>query len=228
MVIIKGFLESSFIDYPSKLASVIFTAGCNFYCHYCHNPELVNPELPFFTEEEVLEKIKNKKDWIDGVAITGGEPTMHKNLPEFIKKIKERGLLVKLDTNGSNPEMIKQLIDEKLIDYIAMDIKAPLDKYEKITQIKVDTKKIKKSIELIRTSGIKYEFRTTVLPDLISEKDLIKIGQMLDGSELFVIQSFRNTVTLDEEYMNKESFLKPQISHFVRILKPYFKKVMSR
>ncbi|PIU62016.1 anaerobic ribonucleoside-triphosphate reductase activating protein, partial [archaeon CG07_land_8_20_14_0_80_38_8] len=126
MVIIKGMVESSFIDYPGKIALVVFTAGCNFHCHYCHNPELVNPTPPFISEEKILLKLEKKREWLDAVVISGGEPTLHPDLPEFIKKIKdETGLLVKLDTNGSNPEMLKKLINEKLIDYVAMDVKAP-------------------------------------------------------------------------------------------------------
>ncbi|VVB74483.1 7-carboxy-7-deazaguanine synthase [Candidatus Tiddalikarchaeum anstoanum] len=228
MVIIKGFIESSFIDYPGKIACVIFTAGCNFYCHYCHNPELVTPEPPFLSEDQVLKKIDNKRDWIDGIVISGGEPTMHKDLPKFIEKVKEKGLMIKLDTNGSNPDMLKELLDKKLIDYVAMDIKAPLEKYDKITQEKCNVDDIRKSIDLIQHSGIPYEFRTTILPSLVSEHDLIKIGQVLEGSELFVIQQFRNEVTLDESYKTQPGYLKPQIDHFVRMLKPYFKKVISR
>jgi len=228
MVIIKGVIESSFIDYPGKISIVIFTVGCNFHCHYCHNPELVNPEPPFMSEDKVLEKIDNKKEWIDGIVISGGEPTLHKDLPELIKKIKSRGLLVKLDTNGSNPEMLKELINSKLIDYIAMDVKAPLKNYPKIVQCEADTKKIKESIELIKTSGIAYEFRTTILPSLVSEKDLIEIGYLLEGSDLLVLQAFRNNKTLDESYATQPSYLQPEMDHFVRILKPFLKKIISR
>ncbi|MBN1923880.1 MAG: anaerobic ribonucleoside-triphosphate reductase activating protein [Nanoarchaeota archaeon] len=228
MVIVKGIIESSFIDYPGKISLVVFTAGCNFHCHYCHNPELVNPEPPFMAEDKVFKLIDNKKEWIDGVVITGGEPTLHQDLPLFIKKIKERGLLVKLDTNGSNPEMIKELTDSKIVDYLAMDVKAPLEKYESVTQIKVKTEDLKKSIQLIKESGIDYEFRTTILPSLLNEKDLVKIGYLLEGSKLLVLQSFRNEVTLDESYNTQPSYLKPEMEHFVRVLKPYFKKVISR
>ncbi len=228
MVIIKGVIESSFIDYPGKISLVVFTAGCNFHCHYCHNPELVNPEPPFVNEEKVFKLLDSKKEWIDGVVISGGEPTLHPDLFEFIKKIKEKGLLVKLDTNGSNPAVLKKLIDEKLVDYIAMDVKAPLEKYSIITQMKVDLTNIKKSIKLIKESGIDYEFRTTILPALITEKDLLSIGYLLEGSDLLVLQTFRNEVTLDESYNTQPSYLKPEMDHFVRVLKPFFKKVISR
>jgi pyruvate formate lyase activating enzyme len=228
MVIIKGVVESSFIDYPGKISLVVFTAGCNFHCHYCHNPELVNPAPPFVKEEKVFKIIEAKQEWIDGVVITGGEPTLHPDLPKFIKEVKETGLLVKLDTNGSNPEMLKKLIDERLIDYIAMDVKAPLKDYDNITQINCNPELIKESIKLIRESGVAYEFRTTILPSLIKEEDLIKIGYLLEGSDLMVVQTFKNEKTLDESYQTQPSYLQPETDHFVRILKPFFKKVISR
>ncbi|MFA5303702.1 MAG: anaerobic ribonucleoside-triphosphate reductase activating protein [Candidatus Nanoarchaeia archaeon] len=228
MVIIKDVLESSFIDYPKKISMVIFTAGCNFRCHYCHNPELVNPELPFMAEDKVLKKIESKKEWVDGIVITGGEPTLHKDLPEFIKKIKKMGLMIKLDTNGTNPEMLKKLIDEKLVDYIAMDVKAPLEEYSKITCTEFDTNLIKQSIEIIKTSGIDYEFRTTILPKLIKEEDILKIGYLLNGAKVLALQTFKNEKTLDAEYQTQPSYLKPQMEHFSRIIKPFIKNVISR
>ncbi|MDD2678567.1 MAG: anaerobic ribonucleoside-triphosphate reductase activating protein [Candidatus Nanoarchaeia archaeon] len=228
MVIIKDVLESSFIDYPKKISLVIFTAGCNFRCHYCHNPELVEPELPFMSEEKTLKKIESKKDWIDGVVITGGEPTLHADLPEFIKKIKEMGLMVKLDTNGTNPEMIRKLMEEELIDYIAMDVKAPLEEYSKVTSVKIDESLIKKSIELIKNSGIEYEFRTTILPKLLKEEDIIKIGYLLNGAKLLALQTFKNKKTLDSEYKTQKSYLQPQMEHFSRVIKPFVKTVITR
>jgi pyruvate formate lyase activating enzyme len=228
MVIIKDIIESSFIDYPKKISMVVFTAGCNFKCHYCHNPELVNPELPFMAEDKALKKIEAKKEWVDGIVITGGEPTLHSDLPDFIGKIKKMGLMVKLDTNGTNPAMLKKLIDERLIDYIAMDVKAPLDDYSKVTCTDFDAKLLKQSIDLIKDSGIEYEFRTTILPKLLKEDDIIKIGYLLNGAKLLVLQSFKNDKTLDPEYQTQPSYLKPQIEHFSRIIKPFIKNIISR
>lgn len=228
MVIIKDVLESSFIDYPKKISMVVFTAGCNFRCHYCHNPELVEPELPFLGEDKALKKIESKKEWIDGVVITGGEPTLHQDLPEFIKKIKAMGLLVKLDTNGSNPEMLSKLIDKGLIDYIAMDVKGPLEDYKKITCTHFDSNILKKSIELIKNSNVEYEFRTTIVPTLLKEEDILKIGYLINGAKLLVLQTFKSTKTLDPNYKNQASYLKPQMEHFIRIIKPFVKNVISR
>jgi pyruvate formate lyase activating enzyme len=228
MVIIKDIIESSFIDYPKKISMVVFTAGCNFRCHYCHNPELVNPELPFMSEDKAIKKIESKKEWVDGIVITGGEPTMHADLPDFIRKIKKMGLLIKLDTNGTNPEMIELLINERLIDYIAMDVKAPLENYSKVTGSNFDTNIIKKSIELIKTSGIDYEFRTTILPKLFKEEDIMKLGYILNGANLLVLQSFKCGKTLDPDYTTQPSYLKPQMEHFARIIKPFIKSVILR
>jgi len=228
MVIIKDMIDSSFIDYPKKIAMVIFTAGCNFKCHYCHNPELVNPELPFLSEDKAIKRIEAKKEWVDGIVITGGEPTLHPDLPEFIKKLKKMGLMVKLDTNGTNPQMLKKIFEEKLIDYIAMDIKAPLEDYKKITCTDFDTKLISQSIELIKNSGIEYEFRTTILPKLLKEEDIIKIGYLLNGAKVLVLQTFKSEKTLDPEYKTQPSYLKPQMEHFARIIKPFIKNVISR
>lgn len=228
MVIIKDVLDSSFIDYPKKISMVIFTAGCNFRCSYCHNPELVEPELPFMAEDKALKKIEAKKEWIDGVVITGGEPTLHADLPDFIKKLKAMGLMIKLDTNGSNPEMLKKLIDEGLIDYVAMDIKASLEEYKKTTCTSFDYNLIKKSIELIKTSNIEYEFRTTIVPKLLKEEDLLKIGYLINGAKLLVLQTFKNTKTLDPSYKTEASYLKPQMEHFSRIIKDYVKTIQIR
>jgi pyruvate formate lyase activating enzyme len=228
MVIIKNLLESSFIDYPKKISMVIFTAGCNFQCHYCHNPELVNPELPFMSEDKVLKKIEEKKEWVDGIVITGGEPTLHKDLPDFIKKIKKMGLMIKLDTNGTCPNMLKELFEEQLIDYIAMDVKAPLESYSKITRTEFNTNLIKQSIDLIKDSGVEYEFRTTILPKLLKEEDILKIGYLLNGAKLLVLQTFKNEKTLNSEYQTQPSYLKPQMEHFSRIIKPFIKNVISR
>jgi pyruvate formate lyase activating enzyme len=228
-MIIKGLQEFTLIDYPKKVACTIFTFGCNFRCKYCHNPELVfnngTPEIP---EEEILKFLDERKDFLDGICITGGEPTLHKDLPEFIFKIKKFGLLVKLDTNGTNPEMLKKLTKNKLVDYVAMDIKAPLEKYEKVVGVKVNKKKIQESVNVIRNSGLEYEFRSTILPALHSKEDLIKIGEWLKGSKKFCIQNFVPTKTLEEKFKKEKSFSSKELGEFVDILKPYFEKVEIR
>lgn len=227
---IKGYLPTSLIDYPGKICSVVFLPNCNFRCPYCQNPDLVlRPnELPSFNVEDVLTHMKNRKGWLDGVCITGGEPTLHADLPKFIEKIKELGLLVKLDTNGTNPKMLKELIDRKLIDYVAMDVKAPLDEYEKVVRVNVDKNMLRESINLIRNSGIDYEFRITVVPDFTGKKEIEKIGKLLEGSKRFCIQQFRSLRTLDESYQKKKPYNPDELKELAEVAKPFFKEVCVR
>lgn len=229
-MLIKGFQRVSLIDYPGKLCSIVFVGGCNFRCSYCYNIELVEtPEkLKTIPEEEIINFMKKRKGLLDGVCITGGEPTIQKGLEEFAKKIKDMGFLVKVDTNGSNPEILKKLIEKKLVDYIAMDIKAPLEKYEKIIKVTVDLEKIQESIDLIRKSYIDYEFRTTVVPKFFDEKDATVIGNWLKGSKNYYIQQFRPGKTLDVKLKNEKPYAPEKLKKFAEILKPFFDNVEVR
>ena len=201
------------IDYPGKIAATVFTIGCNFFCSFCHNSELVDPEKikkqPIISEKEFFEFLESRKGDLDGVCITGGEPTIHKDLPGFIKKIKELGFSVKLDTNGSNPEMLKKLIGEKLIDYIAMDIKGPL-------QIP------KKSVEIIKNSGIDYEFRTTIVPALHKKEDIIKIAKEISPAKKYFLQQFRPGKNLDKKFEKEKTYSKKELDEFCEVIKSYF------
>ena len=187
---IGGFQKCSLIDYPGRLSAIIFTLGCNFKCSYCHNPELVNPELfpEPIPEEDILSFLTTRKGKLDALVITGGEPTMQKDLVEFALKVKELDFLVKLDTNGSNSRILEKLIG--IVDYVAMDIKAPLEKYHQVSNSNIDTGEIKKSIELIMNSGRDYEFRTTVVKSELEESDILKIGELIQGARLFVLQKY--------------------------------------
>jgi len=230
---IKGFQETSFIDYPGKICSLVFLGNCNFRCPYCHNPDLILGNIVDLDEEKIINFIIEKKKWIDGVCITGGEPSLHKDVIDFAKKLKEKGFLVKFDTNGTNPELLKELIKKKLVDFIAMDIKNPLKKYEEITKTKVDVEKIKKSIELIKKSGnkkdgIDYEFRTTILPKHHNEKSLIEIAKDLKGAKKFVLQNFKTGRCLDETYNKEKSFSHDELMKFKELVKDYFKEVEVR
>ena len=191
-MIVKGLMKTSLIDFPGNIAAVIFTAGCNMRCPFCHNAKLVlnSKELKKYNEEEIFSFLKTRKHLIDGVCITGGEPTLYKDLPDYIRKIRAMGLKVKLDSNGTNPQMLKYLFDEKLIEYIAMDIKHTPDKYIVAAGADTPMTKIKESIKLIRESGVDYEFRTTILPEIHSKKDIIEIGKWLSGCMQYSIQNF--------------------------------------
>ena len=193
-MLIGGFQKFSLIDYPGRICAIIFTQGCNFKCPYCHNPELVDSKLfqEPINEKIILSFLEQRKRKLDGIVITGGEPTLQKDLPEFIKKIRNAGFSVKLDSNGTNPKMLKFLIEKNLINYIAMDIKAPLEKYKKVVGVKNNTNLIKESIKTIMSSGLKYEFRTTFAKGILTEVDIMTIGKLIKGARLYVLQKLIN------------------------------------
>ncbi len=192
----KGHQKSSFIDYPDKISTVLFTGGCNFRCPYCHNSELVNNLEEDILEEYVFDFLRKRKKMLDAVCISGGEPTMNDDLYDFIIRVKELGYLVKIDTNGTNPNMIRRLIKDNLLDYIAMDIKAPLKKYKDITILNVDIDAIKESINIIINSDVNYEFRTTICRELLSKQDIRDMAEYLKGSKKYVLQNFTDTDTV--------------------------------
>lgn len=230
MVSIKGLQKTSLIDYAPHVASVIFLKGCNFRCPYCQNPDLVldSAELPTMPEEEILNFLEKRKKWIDGVCISGGEPTIQKDLPVFVEKIKKLGLKVKLDTNGSSPQMLKELIDKKLVDHISMDIKAPIEKYVDVIKIKININDIKESVDIIKKSDIDYEFRTTVVPTITKEEDIKKIGEWLKGSERFFIQQFRPNTCLDKNFESIKPYTKQELQKLMILAEPYFEFVGMR
>lgn len=191
-MIIGGLQKVSLVDYPGHISATLFLQGCNFRCPYCHNPELVNPELfqrPL-PEEEVWAFLRNRVGKLDGVAITGGEPTLHKDLPDIMRRIKGLGLLVKLDTNGSHPDMLEQIIGLRCVDYIAMDLKAPLERYAELTGVRVDIAAIQKSIRLIMDAPVASEFRTTVVRSLLTPEEVMAIGRMIQGARRYALQRF--------------------------------------
>lgn len=226
-LLIKGFQKTSLVDYPGKVAAVVFVGKCNFRCPYCHNRDLVldYDSLPTIKEKEVLEHLLAKKKWIDGVCISGGEPLLYKELSEFARKVKKAGFLVKIDTNGTNPSLLGEMIKEKVVDYIAMDIKGPLDRYEFVTRSKVNLADIKKSVELIRKSGIRYELRMTVVPGLHERKDFTKIGKWLKGARLFAIQQFRPRNCIDKSFERIEPFSLGEIEKFKKVMERYVKRL---
>ena len=189
---IAGFQPNSFIDFKGRIAALVFTPYCNMRCWYCHNKSILdNPEL--LSEDEILKKIERDKFLLDGVVITGGEPTLQADLLDFIKKIKAMGLDVKVDTNGKRPDVIRELIELKIIDYIAMDVKAPLNKYFKVTPTTLESEEIlRESINLIINSGIDHEFRMTVIPQLTLE-DIEEAAKEVKGAKAFYLQQYRDT-----------------------------------
>jgi len=192
---IKGYLKSSFIDYPDKIASVIFLGGCNYRCPYCHNGELVhNDDCGLIDLDDIRAHIKKRKGIIDGVVVTGGEPTLSKGIVGFLEELRETGISVKLDTNGSRPEVLREIIGKGLVDYLAMDVKSSLEGYNKAIGHKTfDENTVMKSIKYIRDSGVPYEFRTTLVKELHPEIDIMGVGALLDGSDKLVLQQYNSS-----------------------------------
>ena len=217
-MIIGGLQKTSLLDFPEKIAAIVFTMGCNFRCGYCHNPELINGEAKI---EEVFEFLKTRQGKLDGVVITGGEPCLQKDLPEFIKQVKELGFAVKLDTNGSFPERLEKVLPD--LDYVAMDIKAPLEKYSQIVNVDVDTSNILKSIEVLKNGGVDYEFRTTVVKSQLSLEDFEKIGQLIQGAPRYYLQRFEASKILDKSLENEKTYSTEEFERIIDILKSYVK-----
>ncbi len=201
MLEIKGFLETSFVDWPGKICSVLFLPHCNLRCPYCHNhPLVLHPEqYSSLSLRDLLNRLLSFRGWIDGVCLTGGEPTLHADLLSLIQKIKRLGFLVKLDTNGSNPQLLKQLISEKKVDFVSMDVKAPLDpiRYSRIAGLSVSLDLIWESIRVLKRGAVEYEFRTTVVPGLHSRDDILRLGGQLRAGSRMVLQNFNPENPMD-------------------------------
>ena len=229
-MLIGGFQKFSLIDYPGKICAIIFTQGCNFRCPYCYNIELVEPSKfsSSIPEEEIFSFLKNRKGRLDAVEVTGGEPTLQKDLLLFLKKIKELGFLVKLDSNGSAPEKVQQAIEQGVVDYLAMDIKAPLERYQEVTRSQVDPQKIAETIHLIMSAGLDYEFRTTVVKSLLSLDDLLKIAQLIKGAKRYALQKFVPTKTLDPAFQNEEPYSDEELQNFQEKISPYVGECLLR
>jgi anaerobic ribonucleoside-triphosphate reductase activating protein len=225
---IGGIIKTSLVDYPGKVACSIFTIGCNFRCGYCHNPELVVPDkyILALSSDDVLEYLKTRIGLLDGVAISGGEPTLHKDLPIFIKSIKDMGFLVKLDSNGSNPDMLEELLTDKLVDFIAMDVKGPLRKYEEIMGWQIDPKTIERSVGLIKNSGLPHEFRTTIVKSQLEVTDFVEIGELVKGAKQFALQHFKaiDEMVDTDGFRNEVSFSDEEFDQAQTIMSKYVER----
>ncbi|MEW6545748.1 MAG: anaerobic ribonucleoside-triphosphate reductase activating protein [Bacillota bacterium] len=202
----RGLQKLSLVDFPETMCATVFLAGCNFRCPYCHNPDLVlrSPGLPWISEEELLQFLEEREGFIDGVCVTGGEPTLEPDLPAFLARVKARGLKTKLDTNGTRPDVLARLLEHGLLDYIAMDVKAPRDKYRRVTRSRVDPGVLEASIRLVQQSQVPYEFRTTVVPGLLSADDVEAIARWITGAGKYVLQPYLPPRrTLDEKWRKR-------------------------
>ena len=227
MVEIKGIEKFSSRDFPGHISSTVFLGGCTFRCPYCHNADLVlRPEtITSMAADWFLSYLDGRKGWLEAICFTGGEPLLHEDLEDLIRVVRERGLLVKLDTNGSFPDRLEALLALGLLDWVAMDIKAPLERYRDVTRSAIDVEKIVRSVDLLRGSGIRHHFRTTVVPGLIGLDDIVKIGEWLRGGDRYLIQQFVPQSTIDPAYLEVKPFRRAELEEIVAAAKPYFGEV---
>lgn len=227
---IKGFFGVSLIEFPGHISSVVFLGGCNLCCPFCQNRDLVlaPDKIKDLDFKELLEALKLRKDFIEGVSITGGEPLIFKDLEKMLEEFKKLDLKVKLDTNGTNPERLKSIVNSNLVDYVAMDIKTCLDRYDEACGKKVDISKIESSIDFLLATRVDYEFRTTCVPPLVTEKEISLISKRIKGARLYALQQFRNEYLLDPTWENITPYEPRQIRELALIAQEYVKKVIIR
>ncbi len=237
MIKIGGLQKLTLIDFPGRLAATVFLLGCDFRCLFCYSGELVLPQKiksqPKISKREFFDFLKERKELLEGVVICGGEPTINKDLPRFIKKIKDLGYLVKLDTNGSDSKMLKSLIDKNLIDYVAMDIKAPKEKYGKVIGLsKLGTarmlKKVERSINILKEGKIDFEFRTTIVPTLIEKKDILKIIRWITPAKRYFLQNFKPEKTIDPKFEKIKPYPQEYLLEIQRTISPFFETCQVR
>ncbi|MBR5474839.1 MAG: anaerobic ribonucleoside-triphosphate reductase activating protein [Lachnospiraceae bacterium] len=229
-MLISGLQRTTLLDYPGHVAATIFTGGCNFRCPFCHNSDLLQasciPKEQIFALEDIFTFLKKRKPLLEGVCITGGEPTLQPDLETFIRQVRELGYLIKLDTNGSRPEVLARLLNEGLLDYVAMDIKSCRPRYSALTDVPVSLEAIAESIDLLKKSSIPYEFRTTVVRELHTAEDFLQIGQWLSGPSLYYLQNYQ-----DSEHVLKRgfsSYKKEELEQFRQLLLPYLPNTYLR
>ena len=221
----SGLQKVSLIDYPNKIASVLFTPGCNLRCGFCHNWRIaVEPKPPFLQEAVALEILESRKKYVDAVVVTGGEPCMHKELPRFLEKLKHRGFQVKLDTNGFYPDVLEQCLAH--VDYVALDVKTSLEKY-KLLGAK-DTTGLLRTVEMLKMGKVAYEFRTTVVPELITAGDVTRICELVKGAKTHAFQQFVPQDTLDKHFETVKPYAPEVISEFAGTMKNYAENVLLR
>lgn len=224
-MIFGGIQHLSLVDYPGKTSAVVFTVGCNMRCGYCHNPELVLPERferPLH-HDDVFDFLKRRQGKLEGIVVSGGEPTEHEDLADILKRIKDLGFLVKLDTNGTRPAYVETLLRNNLLDYIAMDVKAPLATYSLIAARPIHTPSITKSIKHILDSGIPHEFRTTVVQSQLTATDIEDIGQLVQGASRFALQKFVPAKTLSPQFARMTAYTDKEMNSFQNIMLRYVK-----
>lgn len=226
---IGGFQKTSLLDYPDRISAIVWTSGCSFRCPFCYNKKLALGTAELFPQDEILSYLTKRKNLLEGVVISGGEPLLQDDIADFIKKIKSLGFLVKIDTNGDFPEKLDELLEQQIVDYVAMDIKAPMKKYNEISGVEVDLSKIEASINLIKTKAPAYEFRTTFVPNLLTKKDIVKIAEWLKSAEVYFLQQFKVIKPLVSSHLEETiPYPRDYVYETLEAIKPFFKRCAVR
>jgi pyruvate formate lyase activating enzyme len=221
----SGLQKTSLVDFPCRVSSVLYTPGCNLRCPFCHNWRIVlDPQPPFLTEETALKILEDRKKYVDAVVVTGGEPTIHKDTPKFLKKLRERGFMVKLDTNGLDSRALEDCLP--YVDYVALDVKTSPDKYERLGA--KETGELLRTIEVLRTGKVEYEFRTTVVPGLVEMEDVRKIRDVVKGAKTFAFQQFVPGDVLDKQFDMLVPYSRDVMLSYVDVMKGYADEVILR
>ncbi|MBS7606088.1 MAG: anaerobic ribonucleoside-triphosphate reductase activating protein [Candidatus Bathyarchaeia archaeon] len=221
----SGIQKTSLIDFPGRISSVLFTPGCNLRCPYCQNWRIIiDPQGPFISEDEILDMLEKRRKFVDSIVITGGEPLIHEDAPSFIRRLRERGFAVKLDTNGFFPKRLKDCLNH--VDYVAVDVKTSPKKYYLLGAENI--KPLLETISILKGSGVEYEFRCTVVPGIVEEEDIREIGDIIKGAERFAFQQFIPENAMHEAYRKIQPYTEDTIKRFSKIMEKYVKEVILR
>lgn len=221
----SGLQKTSLVDFPNRVASVLFTPGCNLRCPFCHNWRIVvDPKPPFLNEETALRILESRKKYVDAVVVTGGEPTIHNELPRFLRKLKEKGFAVKLDTNGFDSQVLEECLP--YLDYVALDVKTSPEKYSRLGA--VDTAELLCTIEMLKTGKVEYEFRTTVVPSFVDAEDISRIGELVKGAKTLAFQQFVPEDTLDKALATLKPYSQETVRKYAEEMKGYASNIVLR
>jgi pyruvate formate lyase activating enzyme len=219
---IGGFQEISLLDYPGKVATIIWTTGCNFRCPFCYNPDMVLNNTGHIPVDDFFSFLKQRKGKLDAVSISGGEPFLQPDLSKFITRVRDLGFFVKIDTNGSFPKKLKELLDADLIDYVSMDVKSSKDNYSDITKVSVNIDDIDQSIRIIKEDAPDYEFKTTVIPRYHTKEDILEIARWIQGAKRYFLQQFKkDTMLLSSELSQVRPYSVDELKAMCELVKPY-------
>jgi len=226
---IGGFQKTSLLDYPDRISAIVWTSGCNLRCPFCYNKKLAIGTAELFPQDEILSFLSKRKELLEGVVISGGEPLLQDDLVDFIKQVENLRLLVKVDTNGAFPERLDELLEQQLVDYVAMDVKAPKKKYHMLSGIDVNLSKIEASINLIKTKAPAYEFKTTFVPGLLTKEDIVEIAEWLKGADAYFLQQFKPMKPLVSSQLETVSpYPREYVYETLEAIRPFFKRCVVR